>query len=82
MTNARRNSMSQLKASDFSPEHRQMIELMKDQLLIVLINRLGGKVSIPVAEIDATGQFNLSLMLDQATKVFHFEVGKKSDQSV
>jgi len=43
--------MKQFKGSDFSAEHRQAIEMMKDQLLIVLINRLGGTVDIPVTTI-------------------------------
>jgi len=47
----------------------------KDQLLIVLVNRLGGEISIPVAEIDATGPFTLSFNIDNGA--FNFTVGKK-----
>ena len=65
-------------ARDYAPEHTAAIEAMKDQLIIVLINRLGGKVSIPVQEIDGTGQFLLSMRLDIGKHKFHFEVGKKS----
>lgn len=74
--------MKQFKASDFSPEHHRMIEMMKDQFLIVLINRLGGQVDIPVAEIDATGQFNLAMKLDPEKKIFYFEVGSNCNESV
>ena len=56
-----------------SPE----MEAMKNQLIIVLINRLGGDVSIPVSEIDATGQFMLMLEPDHAKREFRFIVEKK-----
>jgi len=59
---------------DFSQLHHDLIESMKDQLLIVLFNRLGGKVSIPVSEIDETGMFNLTMSLDTEKKIFTFEV--------
>lgn len=35
--------------------HADVIDNLKDQLLLVLIERLGGKVTIPVAEVDNTG---------------------------
>jgi hypothetical protein len=60
-----------------SPEHHAAIEAMKDQLLIVLIKRLGGSADIPVAEIDNTGGDLLSFRLDVATRMFHFEVTQK-----
>jgi hypothetical protein len=50
---------------------------MKNQLLILLINRLGGTVAIPVAEIDGTGGFNLAMRLDPTTRVFTFQVLEK-----
>ena len=56
-----------------SPE----MEAMKNQLIIVLINRLGGDVSIPVSEIDATGQFMLMLKPDHIKREFRFVVEKK-----
>ena len=49
-----------------SPEHRALIELFKGQLLIALVRRLGNDVSIPVAEVDATGNVNLSLSVEHA----------------
>lgn len=63
--------------SEFSPEHRAMIEQMKNQLLIVLINRLGGSTEIPVSEIDGTGKFNLTMKLDAENKIFEFTVVNK-----
>lgn len=62
-------------ARTVSPEHAQAIDDMKDQLIIVLINRLGGKVSIPVSEVDDTGQCVLVMGIEG--KTFDFEVRKK-----
>lgn len=56
--------------------HADVIDNFKDQLLIVLLKRLGGKVSIPVAEVDDTGMDIVSMSVENRT--FHFEVGKKS----
>jgi hypothetical protein len=61
--------------SDLSFEHQQAIQVMMPQLLIVLFNRLGGTVDIPVEEIDGTGKFNLAMSLND--RVFHFEVQQK-----
>ncbi len=61
--------------NDLSVPHQQVIEMFKDQLLIVLIKRMGGKVSIPVAELDDTGKDNLAFSL--VDRVFHFEAQKK-----
>lgn len=63
--------------ADPSYPHQQAIEAMKSQLLIVLINRLGGNVEIPVAEIDGTGPFNLAMQLDPETRAFTFTVQEK-----
>ncbi len=62
-------------ADVFSEEHAALIEEFKDQLLIVLINRLGGNITIPVAEIDATGGFLLSL--NAVGSAFNFSISKK-----
>jgi hypothetical protein len=64
-------------ARDFAPAHAKMIDDLKEQLLIVFLKRLGGKVSIPVAEIDNTGQDLFAFRVD-ASRVFHFELRKKS----
>ena len=65
-------------ALDFSQEHADLIEAMKGQLLIVLVKRLGGKATIPVAEIDNTGLDLLAVRLDVEERAFVFEVRKKS----
>jgi hypothetical protein len=57
--------------------HGQLIDEFKNQLLIVLIKGAGGKVKIPAAEIDATGQDLLSFSVDEQ-KNFHFIASKKS----
>jgi hypothetical protein len=60
-----------------APEHVQVIEAMKDQLIIALIRRLGGKLDLPVAEIDSTGGVVLMMSVDQERRMFHFEVRPK-----
>lgn len=57
-----------------NPEHVAAVENLKEQLLIVFLKRLGGKVTVPVAEVDDTGRDNLALRFDQETKVFEFEI--------
>ena len=61
-----------------NPALRMMIEAMKDQLLIVLINRLGGDIRIPVSEIDGTGDKIMSMQFNQEKKEFRFVVTRKS----
>ena len=61
-----------------NPALRTMIEAMKDQLLIVLINRLGGDIRIPVSEIDGTGDKIMSMQFNQEKKEFRFVVTRKS----
>ena len=46
-----------------SPIHADVLEMFKEQLLIVLLRRLGADehvVKIPVSEVDDTGRVNLS----------------------
>ena len=63
-------------AREDAPLHAQVLDDFKDQLLIVFLKRLGGRVDIPVAEVDDTGQDTLSFSV--ADGVFHFEAGRKS----
>lgn len=61
-----------------APEHAQVMDDFKDQLLIVCMKRLagkGGKVRIPVAEVDGTGRYVLAFKVVDG--VFHFEVQEK-----
>ncbi len=62
-------------ARSLGPEFAQAIDDMKDQLLIVLFNRLGGNVSIPVSEVDATGGFIVKMNI--VDRNFNFIVEKK-----
>ena len=68
---------------DENPEHAAAIDTFKEQLLLVLIRRLGGDVHIPVAEVDDTAGFMLMLSITEdkdphAGKSFHFQLKKKS----
>lgn len=58
-------------------EHADAIDNLKDQLLLVLIKRLGCDIRVPVHEIDATGGLVLSMSMDQHTREFHFVVSSK-----
>ena len=64
-------------ARKIEPEHAQAMDEMKEQLLIVLINRLGGNVKIPVAEIDDTGGYILKFGVDPKTRIFTFTSERK-----
>ena len=64
-------------AAQLNPEHARAIDDMKDQLLIVLVKKLGGRVMLPVEEIDNTSQDTLTMMLDPNSRVFTFTVGRK-----
>lgn len=58
-----------------APEYAAALDNMKDQLLLVLIARLGGKVDIPVSEVDGTG--DRVLLMSVKGRTFHFELRKK-----
>lgn len=63
-------------ARDLAPEHAAVLDDLKDQLLIAFVQRLGGKVSIPVAAIDNTGGYVLAFSVDEA-KNFNFVLQQK-----
>lgn len=63
---------------DPSDAHAAMLDDFMDQLMIVLLKRLAdkdGNVSIPVAEVDATGSSIVSFNVRDG--VFNFEVRNK-----
>ena len=60
-----------------APEHAALIEDLKEQLLIVFLRRLGGKITIPVAEIDDTGGSLFLFRVDPETREFTFELRRK-----
>jgi hypothetical protein len=57
-----------------NPEGVQALDDMKDQLIIVLLKKLGGWVELPVAELDDTGNDTMMMGFDPNTGVFRFEV--------
>lgn len=59
-----------------APLHAAVLDDLKDQLLIVFLKRLGGKVSMPVAEIDNTGGNMLAFSVKDG--VFNFEIKRMS----
>ena len=65
-------------ARSSNPEHARAMDDMKDQLIIVLIKKLGGKVMLPVIEVDNTAGDLLYMSLDPTNQMFTFEVRKKS----
>ena len=58
---------------EHAPEHAAVLDDFKDQLLLALIRRLGGNVSIPVAEVDQTGGFVLSMRIVDNVFIFTLE---------
>ncbi len=58
-----------------APLHTAVLDNFKDQLLIALVKRLGGKVDLPVSEVDATGGYVLSFSVENQT--FKFVLGRK-----
>ncbi len=64
-------------AGEDNPEHARLIDDMKDQLLIVFLKRLGGKLKIPVSEVDNTGQDLFVFRYDRERRAFDFEIRRK-----
>ena len=58
-----------------APHHAAVMDDFKDQLLIVFLRRLGRELSIPLSEVDDTGQELMSFSFENG--VFHFELRKK-----
>lgn len=58
-----------------APLHAAVLDDFKDQLLLALIQRLGGKVSIPATEVDETGGYLLAMSINDGA--FNFELLKK-----
>ena len=55
--------------------HADVIDDLKDQLLIVFLRRLGNKVTIPVHEVDDTGRFICSFNVENGA--FNFVLTEK-----
>lgn len=63
-------------AREDAPLHAAVLDDLKDQLLIVFLKRLGGTLSLSVAEIDDTGGDLFAFRIDES-RIFHFELRKK-----
>ena len=63
-------------AREHAPEHAAILDDLKDQLLIVLLKRLGGNVILPVAEVDDTGGNVVEFCIKD--RCFHFSVRGKN----
>lgn len=64
-------------ARTVAPEHAAMIDNLKDQLLIVFLRRLGGRLTVPVKEVDDTGGHVFSFKVDPTTREFTFVLEQK-----
>ena len=60
-------TMTELEAD---PEFRSAVRAMKEQMLIVFTKRAGGRVVIPVAEVNDTGNDVLIMEMDGTNFVF------------
>lgn len=61
--------------------HADVLDDLKDQLLIVFLKRLrtlGHTLRFPVTEIDDTGHDMVAFSVDPATREFTFKLSKKS----
>jgi hypothetical protein len=59
-----------LQGAAVSSDVRQFIKETQGQMLICAVNRLGGALAIPVAELDGTGAFNLMLRLTEQNEIY------------
>lgn len=62
-----------------NPEHAQALDDLKDQLLIVFLRRLGGKLTLPIVEIDDTGGWLFAFKVDPIALTFSFTTQKGGD---
>lgn len=62
-------------AAPLAPEHAKVIDNFKEQLLITMVKRLGGTISVPIDEVDDTSQDLLMMSIENGS--FHFEIKKK-----
>jgi hypothetical protein len=62
-------------AREHAPEHARVMENFRDQLLIALLLRAGTNVCMPIAEVDATGDYVVAMSVTDGN--FNFEVRLK-----
>lgn len=61
---------------EMSPEIREAFSKLKDQLLILLIKRLGGSVEVTCKDVDESTA-NDVLMMEIRNRIFYLSCGKK-----
>lgn len=54
------------------------MNLFRQQLMLAMLDRLGGSVTIPVAEVDATGNLTMEVDIDYAAGTFTLKLGRKN----
>ena len=64
-------------AREDSPGHAQIVEDLKEQLLIVLLKRLKGTQIIHISEMDDTANDLMLMSADAELLTFKFELAKK-----
>ncbi|MEW6256559.1 MAG: hypothetical protein AB1592_11430 [Pseudomonadota bacterium] len=69
-----------MKFNDLPGDAQHAVQLMLPQLLIALVQRAGGEVRVPVADIDGTGGVNLMMEHDLVNRAFVFRVVPKAGQ--
>lgn len=55
----------------------QISNILIGQLLIVMVKRAGGKITLPIPEVDDTGQDVLDLSVSHDARTFTLAVSKK-----
>lgn len=59
-----------------APEHAEVLDNFKEQLLVAMVVKAGGKYEIPIADVDATGGWVLAFRVDNGK--FIFEARRKA----
>lgn len=69
--------MSDEELDAYNASMNPAMKAMLGQLLICLVNRSKGEVRVPIAEVDGTGRFILTMEVDQGTREFIFRTEEK-----
>lgn len=59
-----------------APEHAEVMDNFKEQLLVAMVVKAGGKYEISVADVDATGGWVLAFKIENGK--FIFEARRKA----
>ena len=63
--------------SELPPTFADDVKRMMHQVMICMVKRAGGKIEIPVAEVDDTGDDMMYMEIDEVRRVFIFKTEKK-----